>query len=411
MAPTADGLADVGECETITVLTNRTDIVDTDFKEYAEEFEKQNPGHSVKFEAVKNYDDDVRTRMNTKDYGDVLLIPASVTPDQFPSFFAPLGEQADLAEEYYFTPSGSFEGQTYGLSQTGNATGYIVNKKVWAEAGITEPPADPEKFLAALEKIKDETGAVPLYTNYKDGWPLSAWSSQYIGIVSGEDGRNILASDPEPWTKDKDLFIGNSLLFDAVESGLTEEDPATTNWESSKTLLGSGEVASLMVASWGVTQVQQAAEDAGASSDDIGFWPLPVQKDGIFRTVLSGDKNLAINTNSECQGTSREWIDFFVNDSGYAASQGGITPRIGGELPPSLVAFDEVGVEMITMNPEPEGKEGRLGAVQKEAGIALGDSAWYQKLVDVARGAADGDKDSFFAQLNADWSAAVEAQE
>lgn len=36
----------------ITVITQRTDIVDTKFAEYKKEFEKKYPGTSVKFEAI-----------------------------------------------------------------------------------------------------------------------------------------------------------------------------------------------------------------------------------------------------------------------------------------------------------------------------------------------------------------------
>jgi len=33
---------------------------------------------------------------------------------------------------------------------------------------------------------------------------------------------------------------------------------------------------------------------------------------------------------------------------------------------------------------------------------------YRQKLIDIARGAADGDKDSYFAELNERWGASVE---
>jgi ABC-type glycerol-3-phosphate transport system substrate-binding protein len=63
----------------ITVLTQRTDIVSTIFQDYKKTFEAKYPGTTVKFEAIKDYEGEVRIRMNTKDYGDVLLIPGSVT--------------------------------------------------------------------------------------------------------------------------------------------------------------------------------------------------------------------------------------------------------------------------------------------------------------------------------------------
>ena len=79
-------------CEAITVLTNRTDIVDTVFTaEYAPAFAEANGGTEVKFEAITDYEGEVAIRMNTTEYGVVLLIPNSIKPDQYADFFEPLG--------------------------------------------------------------------------------------------------------------------------------------------------------------------------------------------------------------------------------------------------------------------------------------------------------------------------------
>ena len=46
-------------------------------------------------------------------------------------------------------------------------------------------------------------------------------------------------------------------------------DPTTTNWEESKNLLAQGKIGSMVLGSWAVSQMQDAAEAAGASRDDI----------------------------------------------------------------------------------------------------------------------------------------------
>ncbi|MFT7841729.1 hypothetical protein Q5530_36810 [Saccharothrix sp. BKS2] len=50
-----------------------------------------------------------------------------------------------------------------------------------------------------------------------------------------------------------------SLLFDAVARGLTEDDPTTTDRESSKSMIGTGEIATTMLGSWSITQLRAAA--------------------------------------------------------------------------------------------------------------------------------------------------------
>ena len=394
-------------CEAITVLTNRTDIVDTVFTaEYAPAFAEANGGTEVKFEAITDYEGEVAIRMNTTEYGDVLLIPNSIKPDQYADFFEPLGTVEELSATYRFTQEKAFDGQTYGLAQTGNASGYVVNVRVWNEAGITEPPKTPEEFIAAMKTIQAETDAIPVYTNYKDGWPVTQWE-MFRGYVDGAEAANLLASDTSPWDAGKEHYIADSLLFDLVAEGLTEEDPTTTAWEPSKAMIGSGEVATMFLGSWAVTQMQEAAVAAGFSADDIAYWPLPVQKDGKFQTVIGGDYKLGINKNSECKGSALAFIEYFVGDSGYAFSQGGIAPRLDGPTPTTLSAFDAVGVDYVEIAPAPAGQEGALAAVETASEISLYGPDYRQKLIDIARGAQEGTKESYFKELNEKWAAGV----
>ena len=111
--------------------------------------------------------------MNTKNYGDVLLIPNSVASSNLKDFFEPLGTVAKLGEKYRFVSEAALNGTVYGLATFGNAQGIVYNKKVFADAGITALPKTTEEFITDLQAIKAKTKAVPLYTNYKDGWPTA----------------------------------------------------------------------------------------------------------------------------------------------------------------------------------------------------------------------------------------------
>ena len=134
----------------IIVLTQRTDIVDTVFADYKKRFEAKYPDVHVTFEAITDYEGEVRIRMNTKDYGDVLLIPNSITADQLPTYFEPLGSTDELKQKYRFVTEQAYQGKTYGLAITGNAQGFVYNKKIWTSAGITQPPKTPDEFITAL---------------------------------------------------------------------------------------------------------------------------------------------------------------------------------------------------------------------------------------------------------------------
>ncbi len=271
--------------------------------------------------------------MNTQDYGDVLPIPNSVTADQLATFFEPLGSVDELKDRYRFVRTEqTFEDKVYGVAITGNAQGFVYNKTVWQAAGATVPPKTPDEFLAGLQAIKDRTEAIPLYTNYKDKWPLGQWENLRGGVTGDPDAVIKLGEDTAPWAAGKEHYVFDSLLFDAVQRGLVEPDPSTTNWEQSKVLLGTGKVATMMLGSWSIVQMQQAAPN----KTDIGYMPFPAQTGGAFHTVVSGDYKNGINVNSKNKATAKAWIDWFATESGYAVDQGGISPVISDQLPDTL---------------------------------------------------------------------------
>jgi raffinose/stachyose/melibiose transport system substrate-binding protein len=388
----------------ITVLTNRTDLANDVFPAYAKKFEAKYPGTKVTFEAVTNYEGDVTTQLSSGDYGDVLLIPNTVTLQQLPEFFEPLGSVGDLKAKYRFVEEKAYDGKVYGLSVGGVSSGVVVNKRIWAQAGVTEPPKTPAEFLAALHAIKDKTDAIPYYTNYKDGWPLSIWNAQRA-IFNDLTINETFPQDASPWQDGKVEYITDGLLFDIVHEGLSEADPLTTNWEGSKPMIGTGKVATMLLGSWAVQQMKDAAKAASANPDDIAFWPFPYQTNGKFYSRIEGDYKAAVSKNSKNKPTARAWLDWFNNESTFAQDQGAIPPPVGAPLPPALQAFASTGVELIEVPPATK-NAGKEDEIIKESEVDLTGNIYRQKLVDIARGAAKGDKASYFADLNKRWAAA-----
>lgn len=392
----------------IKVVTWRTDLVeDGTFEKYAEEFNKEYPDVKVTFEGITDYAGEMLTRMSTTNYGDVIGIPA-IKPDQYEQFLEPLGETADFEDTYRFLPAASYDGTQYGIAWGGNANGVVYNKKIFEEAGVTELPTTTEEWLDALQKVKDNTDAIPMYTNYKDGWPLTQSFGNLGSITDDPDAPITMAEDPAPWTEGTDVYAIDGLLYDTVAAGLTEDDPLTTNWEQSKVDLGTGKIATMPLGSWAISQMQAAAEENGASADDIGYMAFPANVDGTQLAVIGGDYNLAVSKHSEAKAAAWAWIQWVVEDSGYTEAQGMISPVLDKPLPENLQGFEEAGVELMEINPAPAGKEGLINNIADDSQIDLYGPIYRQKLVDIARGAADGDKESYFAELNERWGASVE---
>ncbi|MFI8631029.1 ABC transporter substrate-binding protein [Microbacterium sp. NPDC077663] len=406
--PAGDNTIDGEVAGDIKVITWRTDLVeDGTFEAYAKEFQKKYPDVNVTFEGITDYAGEMLTRMSTTNYGDVIGIPA-IKPDQYEQFLEPLGDTSSFEDTYRFLPAASYDGTQYGIAFGGNANGIVYNKKVFDEAGITELPTDEASWIETLQQVKDNTDAIPMYTNYKDGWPLTQAFGNLGAITHDPDAPITMAENPAPWTEGTDTYAVDSFLYDTVEAGLTEEDPLTTNWEQSKVDLGTGKIATMPLGSWAISQMQAAAEANGGSADDIGYMAFPANVDGTQYAVIGGDYNLAVSKHSKAKAAAWAWIQWVAADSGYTEAQGMISPVLDKPLPDNLAGFEDSGVELMEINPAPAGKEGLINAIADDSQIDLYGPLYRQKLVDIARGAADGDKDSYFAELNERWGASVE---
>jgi ABC-type glycerol-3-phosphate transport system substrate-binding protein len=386
----------------ITVLTNRTDLVsDGTLDKYAAEFSKIYPNVHVKFQGLTDYEGDVKIRMSSSDYGDVLLIPNALGQGDYPKFFADLGPASSLDAEYRWISKGTVNSEVYGIAQNGNATGFVYNKKVWAQAGITAWPKTPEEYLQDLQAIKAKTSATPYYTNYHDGWPLTSWQAALGSVSCSKDAQNNLATNTAPWAAGGELNTIDTLLYTTVKSGLTEADPTTTNWENSKTLLGGGKAATMWLGSWAVSQMQAAATKAGAQASDIGFMPFPVQVNGKYCSVDGADYLQAVSIHSAHKAAARAWLDWFTDKSTYAQDQGDVPTLKSAPLPAYLKTFSDSGVELLELSQD---KTATVNAIDNASEIGLNKPDYRQHLVDLARGAASGSLDADFADLNKKWA-------
>src|SRR5690606_29073056 len=135
------------------------------------------------------------------------------------------------------------------------------------------------------------------------------------------------------------------LMYDLAKQGLIEPDPTTTDWELSKPMLGEGKIGALVLGSWAITQFQEAA---GANADHVGYMPFPSNVNGKVYSSSGGDYKIAINVNSKNKAAARAYLDWFLEESGYADQNGGINVLKGKPMPSTLAAFDELGVELIS---------------------------------------------------------------
>lgn len=395
---------------TITFINHKTDWQGNGkWDEYIAEFNEIYPDVEVNVEVITDYAGQIKTRMNTEEYGDVLMLPATINPEEFHYFFEPLGDKAELEQEYLGLNDRSFDGVQYGLPTQMNATGMVVNKKVFENAGITEFPTTTEAFIEALQTIKENNPEItPLYTNYAAGWTLSNWDFARSGVSGNPDITTELTSDTAPFEQGKTMYEIYKLLYDVANAGLIERDPTTTDWEESKAGLANGTIGVMVLGSWAVPQIQEINPE---NAEDIAFYPFPMTDDnGEQYLGVGGDYNLAINVHSENKEAARAFLDWLIKDSNYAEENGGISPIIGAEMPASLSAVEDSGVQLLEENAAPAGQESLFSTINDFSQIGIGTTDnEKQRIIDAAIGNTNESFEDIMAEFNQRWAEAIEA--
>lgn len=390
-------------------LTHRTDIVDTKFADYITEFKKLYPNIDIKYEAITDYAEDVTIRLTTDNWGDICMIPTTVDKAELSNLFVPYGDQAKLSETYSFLNDFSFEGTSYGMPSTANAQGIVYNKKVFADAGITTMPKTPDEFISALKAIDEKTDAIALYTNFAAGWTMGAWDAYIGGSATGDpDFMHEICHMKDPFTNRGDgtgPYAVYNVLYEAVAQGLIEDDPSTTDWEGCKGMINRGEIGTLVLGSWAVTQMQ----DAGDNPQDIGYMPFPITVNGKQYASAGPDYCYGINVKAseDNQIASMLYIKWLTEESKFAYTEGGIPIVITDDYPDVYKDFS--GIEFVVNNPAPAGEETLFNDMNTESEVGINKENTHVQAIVEAALAKSKTMDDIAADWNAKWSKAQQA--
>ncbi|MGN0597625.1 MAG: ABC transporter substrate-binding protein [Ruminiclostridium sp.] len=412
------GATDSTEKLTLTVLTHRTDRLadggDGTLEEMTKAFEEAN-NCIVKYQGYTDYATDVSTMMSTTEYGDVLMIPDTVKLMDLGKYFEPLGSYEELDKKYNWANQKMYDGTVYGIAHLGTVAGGICyNKKVWADAGVTELPKTPEEFIEDLKLIRDNTDAIPYYTNFADSsWTLVQWASLVIS-ASGDP-----AYENKILTEKKDLFTPGDayyevykLMFDIFsDPTLIEEDPMTTDWEGCKAAINNGKIATMVMGSWAVSQFAEAGENG----DDIGYMPAPFSTDGKQYAQSSADYCMGVNVNrsAEIKELGKKYLTWFVEESGFAQKEGSISALKGSLMPDYLDAFSDC--TLFVAEPYPDELIGVWDAINNDSQVGTwqGDAANFK--IQIAEAAFAGKDMSAFDEIvnaaNEKWNTTRDANE
>ena len=367
------------------------------------DFNKVYPNISVEVEAIPDFAEEALLRLTAGDYADIMAIPA-IDKAEYGTYFYPLDTFENMDKEINFASQTEYDGYTYGIPYMANAQGVLYNKAVFEKAGVTTLPKTPDEFVDALKAIKENTDAIPLYTNYAAGWTMGAWDA-YIGCVSNGDATYInqkFVHTANPFADNGDgtgAYALYKILYDAVADGLIEDEYTTTDWEGCKGMLNRGEIGAMVLGSWSYAQMVEA----DVHGEDVGYMPFPITVNGTQYALAAGDYASAINIHSsdENKTASMIFLKWLTEDSGWCYNEGGYMVDKEGQNPEMYTAFDTCTV--LSDASALEGEADLLNEMNAESELSFnaGGDAKVQRIVEAASTGSES-----FDEIMAEWTKA-----
>ncbi|MFB4196417.1 extracellular solute-binding protein [Streptomyces carpaticus] len=268
--------------------------------------------------------------------------------------YANTGGLADLSElrdepwNSNMLASAEIDDTLYAVPWYGANRVVVYDKRIWAEAGA-EVPTTRDEWITALETIRDNTDAEPIY--------LPGQSYYVLGGFIADEGGSFAVEDGDEWKGSLNTPEGEAGMefyaeLQSFSDSPTDNDEASP--QQSTDIVPNGNVASWIGLGWEANGAITAIEEAGGEAD-FGYFPVPGKTADQLGNVFLGGSNLAVNEragNPELArewlalATSQEWAQKFVDANG-----GGVVPNRtdvtanpeAGSFAEAMVASADVG--------------------------------------------------------------------
>ncbi|MEN2742650.1 extracellular solute-binding protein [Microbacterium sp. X-17] len=281
------------------------------------EFEKENPGYTVKASyapPVPQYIQKLQTQLGSGTAPDVFIITAENKTQIMNGGFAKdlsgeswISNIAQKAKDTY-----TKDGKVYGAATASWGGGILVNKDLLAKVGYSEAPKTWDDFLALCKKLKD-AGITPFY-EAGDGIPVSL--DALLGLQNESMGGKM---DADIWsgktTFEKTWTPALKTWYQLFDTGLQARTVAGLTGDQVAQQFEQGQVAMIGTGSWALGGIQAAAPNlkleylAIPGADGKSFWAGAVSP------------GYAINAKAKDSAAAEKFVQFLQSKKGVEVYQ------------------------------------------------------------------------------------------
>jgi raffinose/stachyose/melibiose transport system substrate-binding protein len=192
----------------------------------------------------------------------------------------------------------SLDGKNYGVPWDMGMVGFWYNKDLFAQAGITTPPATWPELLDAVKALK-AAGITPIALGEGDKWPGHFWFGYLATRICGGEGFQKAAARTGSFTDPCFVEAANKLLeLNALEP--FQEGYLGATYGDQATLMGNGKAAMELMGQWAPPVQKDNSEDKQGIGDKLGFFPFPAVPGGAGDPfdAFGGGNGFAVGKNA-----------------------------------------------------------------------------------------------------------------
>ncbi|MBD2845415.1 extracellular solute-binding protein [Paenibacillus sp. IB182496] len=301
-----------GEQVTIKMFQFKVEIAEQ-LTKMIEAYESEHPNINIELETVgggADYGAALKAKFNSNDKPDIFNNGGFSDLDLWVEHLEDLSDEpwvdqlVDVAKEP-MTKDGKLYGQPLNLE----GYGFIYNKDLFEQAGITELPTTLSELRAAADKLK-AADIQPFINGYGEWWvlgnhfvniPFAQQDDPDAFIASLNDGTSSIPGNEvfEQWTQ----------LFDlTLEYG--GANPLQTDYNTQVTEFALGKAAMTQQGNWTQVAISETNPDI-----NIGFLPMPINDDAaaMDKLPVGVPNNWVVHKNSAVKEEAKAFLDWMVS--------------------------------------------------------------------------------------------------
>ncbi|MBS4206579.1 ABC transporter substrate-binding protein [Bacillus sp. FJAT-50079] len=277
-----------------------------------QEYEVEHPEVNILMETCGggcDYSSVLKTKFSSGDKPDIFFVAGYNDLDLWIEQLEDLSDQPWAEDVFDFAKDPmTKDGKLYGMPLNIEGWGYIYNKDLFEQAGITQLPKTLSELTAAVESL-EKANITPFMNGYGEWWILG---NHFLNIGFAQQENPIeyveaVKQGTEKFKFNKTFNDWVNLLDVTIKYG--NSNPLQTDYNTQVTSFASGQAAMIQQGNWIEIQLLKLNPDF-----EYGYLPMPINDDAetMDRLPVGVANSWVVHKNSTVKEEAKEFINWIA---------------------------------------------------------------------------------------------------